>query len=149
MTALVAGLVDHHTHLLAAAAGTPYPWAGTTVREFHQRVWRCGSTPMDVAEPPRTDSPATQAARLRDGLAMAARAGLVEITEMGMRDWCYLDALTSLGERGPLPVRVRIYLASGLAERAGRAEIAARRADAGPWVRLDGIKFYADGWLGP
>ncbi len=67
---------------------------------------------------------------------------------MGMRDWRYLDALAGSGEE-PLPARVRIYLGSGLAERAGAADLAARRADCGPWVRLDGVKFYADGWLVP
>jgi predicted amidohydrolase YtcJ len=65
-----------------------------------------------------------------------------------MRDWRYLDALAGSADR-PLPARVRIYLASGLAERSGAAELAARRADCGPWVRLDGVKFYADGWLVP
>ena len=145
----VAGFVDHHAHLLKTAAGIPYPWQETTVREFHERVWRDGSTPMDVPEPASTDSLDDMAARLDGGLTMAAAAGLVEVTEMGMRDWCYLNALTSLSERGPLPARVRLYLASGLAEQAGVAEMAARRADAGPWVRLDGIKFYADGWLVP
>jgi predicted amidohydrolase YtcJ len=135
--------------LLKTAAGVRDPWHGTTVREFHERVWRAGSTPMDVPEPASADPAGTMAARLHDGLAEAARVGLVEITEMGMRDWGYLDALTSLSERGPLPARVRLYLASGLAEQAGVAEIAARRAGTGPWVRLDGIKFYADGWLGP
>ena len=81
---------------------------------------------------------------------MAASTGLVEITEMGMRDWCYLDALERLveGERA-LPVRVRLYLASGLAEQEPIAELQARRASSGPWIRLEGIKFYADGWLGP
>ena len=29
------------------------------------------------------------------------------------------------------------------------AELDSRRAGCGPWVRLDGIKFYADGWLVP
>ena len=50
---------------------------------------------------------------------------------------------------GPLPCRVRIYLASGLADEASPAELDARRADCGPWLRLDGVKFYADGWLVP
>jgi len=104
---------------------------------------------MDVPEPASADSLDALAGRLCDGLAMAAAVGLVEITEMGMRDWSYLDALTSLSKRGPLPARVRLYLASGLAEEAGIAELASRRADVGPWVRLDGIKFYADGWLVP
>lgn len=145
----VAGLVDQHTHLLKTAAGVPFPWHGTTVREFHQRIWRAGSTPMDVPEPASSDPIDTLADRLHEGLAQAAQAGLVEITEMGMRDWRYLDALTVLSKRGPLPARVRLYLASGLADQAGVAGIGARRAGTGPWVRLDGIKFYSDGWLGP
>ncbi len=68
---------------------------------------------------------------------------------MGMRSWRYLDALTTPRRSGPLPCRVRVYLASGLADEASLDEIDARRADCGPWLRLDGIKFYADGWLVP
>ncbi|HEX7993337.1 MAG TPA: hypothetical protein VF506_05395, partial [Streptosporangiaceae bacterium] len=143
------GFVDHHTHLLAQAAGVPFPWHGGTVRAFHERVRGERTTPMDVPEPHLPDVPADErAARLYGGLAGAAAAGLVEITEMGMRDWWYLDALASLGDN-PLPARVRVYLASGLAERSGPAELEARRAGGGPWVRLEGIKFYADGWLVP
>ncbi len=145
----VSGFVDHHTHLLAQAAGVPFPWAGGTVRAFHQRVSADLTTPMDVPEPELADVPADErSARLHRGLARAAAAGLVEVTEMGMRDWWYTDALNEFGER-PLPARLRIYLASGLAERSGLAELAARRSGCGPWVRLDGIKFYADGWLVP
>jgi predicted amidohydrolase YtcJ len=145
----VSGFVDHHTHLLAAAAGVPFPWHGGTVRAFHERVQRDRTTPMDVPEPAIDHAPSGElAGRLRAGLTRAAGTGLVEITEMGMREWWYLDALASLGAR-PLPARVRIYLASGLAERSGVAELAARRDGCGPWVRLEGIKFYADGWLVP
>src|SRR6266567_9084030 len=144
-----AGFVDHHTHLLAASAGVPFPWHGTTVRAFHEQVLRAGLTPMDVAEPEVAEPAGELAERLRHGLARAANAGLVEVTEMGMRNWWYLDALDSISRRGPLPVRLRIYPASGLAEQASLAELDARRDDCGPWVRLDGIKFYADGWLVP
>jgi predicted amidohydrolase YtcJ len=144
----ISGFVDHHTHLLTEAAGTPFPWQGTTVRAFHERVRRDGTTPMDVPETPAGGSLEERARRLYQGLGRAAAGGLVEITEMGMRQWWYLDALASLGDR-PLPARVRIYLASGLAERSVPAELDARRSDCGPWVRLEGVKFYADGWLVP
>src|SRR5262245_1519562 len=144
----ISGFVDHHTHLLTEAAGTPFPWQGTTVRAFHERVRRDGTTPMDVPETPSGGSLKERARRLYRGLDRAAALGLVEVTEMGMRHWWYLDALASLGERS-LPARVRIYLASGLAERSVPAELDARRADCGPWVRLEGVKFYADGWLVP
>ena len=104
---------------------------------------------MDVPEPAAAEPLGELASRLYGGLSRAARAGLVEVTEMGMRRWWYLDALDAIGQHGPLPARLRIYLASGLAEGTAAAELDARRADCGPWVRLDGIKFYADGWLVP
>ncbi len=145
----VAGFADGHAHLLKDAAGIPFAWQEMAVDAFHLEVARAGQTPMDVAEPPPPAPLEQMAARLRTGLARAAAAGLVEVTEMGMRAWWYLDALALLQRRGPLPARVRIYLASGLAERSAWPDLDARRAAAGPWARLDGIKFYADGWLVP
>lgn len=148
-TVAVPGFTDAHTHLLRDAAGIPFPWEGSTVGAFHHEVAATGGTPTDVPEPAPPQPLARMAARLRAGLARAARAGLVEVTEMGMRSWWYLDALALLQQAGPLAARVRVYLASGLAEQASWAELDARRAGAGPWVSLDGVKFYADGWLGP
>jgi predicted amidohydrolase YtcJ len=162
----VPGFADHHAHLLRSAAGVTFPQGAAAVRDFHLRVAAQGSTPMDVLDPPlrprlSSGSPARApghetrqdgaglTGRLLAALATAAAAGLVEITEMGMRSWDYLDALTAAQEQGPLPARVRVYLASGLAAESGTADIDARRADCGPWLRLDGVKFYADGWLGP
>lgn len=145
----VAGFTDAHSHLLKDVARIPFAWQGTTVAAFHHDVARSGRTPMDVAEAAPRDPLRKLATLLRAGLARAAATGLVEVTEMGMRAWWYLDALAVLQRQGPLPARVRIYLASGLADQAGWAELADRRAAAGPWVSLDGVKFYADGWLGP
>jgi hypothetical protein len=145
----VAGFTDSHSHLLKEAARVPFGWQDTTVAAFHREIARAGGTPMDVAEAP-PDGPLPQmAARLRAGLARAAATGLAEITEMGVRAWWYLDALALLQREGPLPARVRVYLASGLAAQASWDELESRRAAAGPWVSLDGVKFYADGWLGP
>jgi predicted amidohydrolase YtcJ len=141
------GFTDHHTHLLRTAAGVPFPAGTAAVADFHHNVASAGGTPMDVLDPPLTQP--DLAGTLRAALAHAAGLGLVEITEMGMRSWAYLDALAAAQAAGPLPVRVRLYLASGLAAEASLAELDARRADCGPWVRLDGVKFYADGWLGP
>ncbi len=146
----VPGFVDHHAHLLKDAAGSGWAVAAPAVRAFHEQVARDGSTPMDVPDPVPGGSLPELAARLRAGLERAATAGLVEVTEMGLRDWRYLDALAELQAAGPLPARVRVYLASGLAAEASPAELGRRRARYdGPWVRLDGVKFYADGWLGP
>jgi predicted amidohydrolase YtcJ len=145
----IPGFTDSHAHLLKEAAGISLVLAAPAVRAFHQQVARHGSTPMDVPDPELPGPLSALAQRLRAGLARAAAAGLVEVTEMGMRDWRYLDALAELQKAGPLPVRVRVYLASGLAAEAHPAELEARRADHGPWVRVEGVKFYADGWLGP
>jgi predicted amidohydrolase YtcJ len=145
----VAGLTDAHTHLLKDAARIPFAWQEASVAAHHREVAQASQTPMDVTEPPPQAPMAQMAAWLHKGLAQAAASGLVEVTEMGMRSWWYLDALAVLQEQGPLPVRVRIYLASGLAEQASWAELAGRQAAAGRWVRLDGVKFYADGWLVP
>ncbi len=145
----VPGFVDHHAHLLRDAAGVPFPPTSQAVRAFHVSVAAQGRSPMDVLDPaPHVARPALDE-RLAAALTRAAAAGLVEITEMGMRSWAYLDALVVLQAAAPLPCRVRVYVASGLAEESGPAELAARRADSGPWTRLEGIKFYADGWLVP
>jgi predicted amidohydrolase YtcJ len=145
----LAGFVDHHAHLLRDSAGIGFPWQQTSVRSFHEQVASDGSTPMDITEPDDDIPPGELDRRLYRGLARAAQTGLVEVTEMGVRGWAYLAALDRLQRGGPLPVRIRLYLASGLAEQATPAELRARRADCGPWVRLDGVKFYADGWLVP
>ncbi|HEX9065482.1 MAG TPA: amidohydrolase family protein [Streptosporangiaceae bacterium] len=145
----IAGFADHHAHLLKQYGGVPFAWQGGTVREFHERVSRSGSTPMDVAEPPPGDPAGELTTRLVRGLAAAAAAGLTEITEMGMRRWWYLTALQRAASAGPLPARVRIYLASGLAETTSKSELQDRRAACGGYLRLEGIKYYADGWLVP
>jgi predicted amidohydrolase YtcJ len=146
----VPGFADRHTHLLKDAAGIALPVEPRTVAAFHRDVAAAGATPMDVPDPLPARPLSWLAGRLRAALIGAAAAGLTEVTEMGVRDWRYLDALDILQGAGPLPARLRIYLASGLADGSPPAELAARRAASdGPWVRLEGVKFYADGWLGP
>jgi predicted amidohydrolase YtcJ len=145
----VPGFVDHHAHLLRDSSGVGFPAGPQAVRDFHRRVASEGRTPMDVLDPAAVLDQPGLAGRLLSGLARAARTGLVEITEMGMRSWAYFDALAALQQAGPLPCRVRIYLASGLAAESSPAELDARRDDCGPWLRVDGVKFYADGWLVP
>jgi predicted amidohydrolase YtcJ len=144
------GFADRHTHLLADSAGIGLTVEPRAVGAFHREIAAAGRTPMDVPEPLPARPLSWLAGRLRAGLARAAGAGLTEVTEMGIRDWRYLDALDALQAAGPLPARLRVYLASGLAAGSSPAELAARRAACdGPWVRLEGVKFYADGWLGP
>jgi predicted amidohydrolase YtcJ len=141
-----AGFVDAHTHLLRAATGVPAPYGDPSDHEaiaaWHRRVAERWSTPMDEEE-----APVAVDDRLRGSiervLDRARAVGLVEVTEAGLRDWGLLEALLALRARGELPVRVRLLIASGIAD----VKRMARTGD--PWLEVVGVKFYADGWLGP
>lgn len=140
-----AGFVDHHVHLLRVAAedwGDNYDLSNpSSIGAWHRSVASRGSTPMDEHGPmgPREDLPGM----LERGLRRAAALGLVEVTEAGMTDWAYLEALTDLREQDRLPVRVRILVASGTAD----IDRMARVGD--DLLEVIGVKLYSDGWLGP
>ena len=141
MTFTGPGFVDYHAHLLREASGVAPPWQDlSAVRSYHVRCAGRGISPMD--EPDSTPS-AGLADRLLAGLTWAASTGLAEIWEAGIRDWALADALAGLRNSGPLPVRVRLLVAAGLAETGLRARLG------DPWLDFAGVKFYADGWLGP
>jgi predicted amidohydrolase YtcJ len=137
------GFVDHHTHLLRVSAQVKPPYDYTSkesIAAYHRSLQASGQNPMDhvgdkVDE--RLD------AQLMAGLTQAAELGICQITEAGMHDWVYLDTLQRRRDQDRLPVRVRILVASGLAER-GMPD---RTGDTD--VDVIGVKFYADGWVGP
>ena len=139
------GFVDHHAHVLEAATGqAPASCDGRDVAglaAWHRVVNERWSTPMDEPVPPMQLHDGTRGA-IERALEAARAVGLVQITEAGMTDWLQLEALFQLRERrGELPVRVRLLVASGIAD-------VKRMAPTGdPWVELEGVKFYADGWL--
>ena len=136
------GFVDHHTHLLRVSHPSVYGRRHESLTAFHREVAERGSTPMDELDKP-LDVDDQLRGDLERGLMSARELGLVEITEAGMTDWAYLDALRDLRQRDVLPVRVRILVASGIAD-LKRME---RTGD--PWVEVIGVKLYADGWVGP
>ncbi|MBI1845165.1 MAG: amidohydrolase family protein [Actinobacteria bacterium] len=139
------GFVDHHTHLLRLAAGGSAPWGSVTTPEiigaYHRRLKDAWTTPMDDPEAPVEVTDGFRGA-LEGMLNYAAGTGLVQVTEAGMNDWAYLEGLLALRSRGPLPLRVRLLVASGIADVARMAPIG------DPWLEVIGVKFYADGWLG-
>ena len=138
------GFVDRHAHLLRVAAGDLPAYDVTdpeSIAAYHRSLKYRALTPMDVVGPP-PDQPDLMGA-LGHELARAAGLGLVEVTEAGMTDWAYLDAVVALRERDDLPVRVRLLVASGLAD----PKTMRRTGD--DLVEVEGVKFYADGWLGP
>jgi predicted amidohydrolase YtcJ len=135
------GFVDHHAHLLHDAGVTGPRWGGSdAIRALHHGCADRGVSPVDAIEPPDL---ADLHPALLSAMQRAAAAGLVEIWEAGMRHGAYWMALRSLREAGPLPLRVRVLVAAGLAEQ-GMPE---RLGDS--WLDVAGVKFYADGWLGP
>jgi predicted amidohydrolase YtcJ len=136
------GFVDHHTHLLRVSHPSVYGRRHESVTAFHRDVQERGSTPMDELEKPLVVDDELRG-DLERGLHEARRLGLVEITEAGMIDWAYLDALRDLRQRDVLPVRVRILVASGI------ADLKRMQRTGDPWVEVIGVKLYADGWVGP
>lgn len=138
------GFVDHHTHLLRVSVGAAAACdAGDPeeVAAYHHHVLSRWSTPMDEDHEPLIVDDRVRGL-LERGLARAAGLGLVQVTEAGMHDWTLLEALQDLRARGPLPIRVRVLAASGI------AEPSRMRRTGDPWVELEGVKFYADGWVG-
>ena len=138
--------VDHHVHLLQVAAGVMPPWDvndPTTIASFHRAVAGRGSTPMD--EPPGAIGVDDLPTAFAGWLGRAATLGIVRLTEAGMRDWRHWEALERLRGDGPLPTQVRILVASGCID---LPRMASLRSD-DEWLQIVGVKFYADGWLGP
>src|SRR3954452_14637982 len=136
------GFVDHHTHLLRVSHPSVYARRHESITAFHRDVAERGSTPMDELEKPLEVDDELRG-DLERGLNTARELGLVEITEAGMTDWAYLDALRDLRQRDVLPVRVRIFVASGA------ADLKRMQRTGDPWVEIIGVKLYADGWVGP
>lgn len=66
---------------------------------------------MDVLDPPGELAGPHLGDRLVAGLRRAATAGLVEITEMGLRSWAYLDSLADVQSR-PLPAAGQTLLSA-------------------------------------
>lgn len=141
------GFVDHHAHLLRVAAGRARPYCEDGVADpvrtaaWHRLVAEHDSTPMDEPVEPLEVHDGLRGA-LERALVHARSLGIVQLTEAGMDDWAYLEALLALRARQPLPVRVRLLVASGIADPATMT----RTGD--PWLEIEGVKFYADGWLG-
>ena len=141
--------VDHHVHLLRVSAGVTIRGTATTpesIADYHRGVFARGSTPMD--EPPGEPAATDLVEAMRSGLQKAADLGLVGVTEAGMTDWRHWEALTELRslDGGRLPVDVRVLVASGAAD---LDRMARARDESDDRLAVVGVKFYADGWLGP
>ena len=155
------GFRDHHVHLLdMAAEGAPASayrpefagydadaaFEGRRERgKYHLHVHDSGEAPMDVCH----DGEVTD--RLKaDILAMqdeVAKQGITTVVEAGLRHFAAWDALNELADEDKLKVRFLVRVSFGCMEKA--AERGLRTGSGNEWVRMLGVKHYADGWLGP
>jgi predicted amidohydrolase YtcJ len=74
-------------------------------------------------------------------MASAKTLGIVELHDPGVGSWDYVDALAKLREVDTLPIRMRLFLRSGIAD----ATRMTRFGDSS--LELCGVKFYVDGWI--
>ena len=158
---IVPGFRDQHTHLLqSAAAGeaadsyrpsfTPFDperahATRTQIARRHEDIYNRGETPVDQC----SRSPVTE--ELKQSIlvmqAEAARQGVSTVVEAGLRDLGVIDALRELDAADRLRVRHLVRVAWGCLDEAARMGL--RTGVGSKWVRILGVKLYADGWLGP
>ena len=155
------GFRDQHTHLLDMAAGgalaaayrpefTCYdPEAAFEGRretgKYHVHVKENGETPMDVCH----DGEVTEKLK-SDILAMqdeVVKQGVTTVVEAGLRNFAAWDALVELADEDKLKLRFLVRVSFGCLEKA--AERGLRTGSGNEWVKILGVKNYADGWLGP
>jgi predicted amidohydrolase YtcJ len=160
-TFVAPGFRDQHTHLLdTATTGAPASeyrptWEGYDEQAAFESRRRTGQRHVDIHAQGRTPldgcahSPVTDKLK-SDLLAMqeeVANQGLSTVVEAGLEDLGTLDALFALSREGKLKVRFLVRVAFGCMEEA--AQMGLRTGSGDEWVRILGVKMYADGWLGP
>ncbi|MGH3358636.1 MAG: amidohydrolase [Nocardioidaceae bacterium] len=154
------GFRDQHTHLLemaaAGASAADYrptfscydPEAAFEGRRetgrYHQHVKARGESPMD----PCHDGEVTDKLK-QDILVMqdkVAKQGVTTVVEAGLQDLAVWDALVQLADEDRLKLRFLVRVAFGCMEKA--AERGLHTGVGNEWVKILGVKNYADGWLG-
>lgn len=155
------GFRDQHTHLLGSATGgepaTTYrpSWTGydeeaafesrRRTGQRHVDIHAQGKTPQDdCTHSPVTDKLKSDILTMQDEVA---KQGLSAVVEAGLRDLGTLDALFALSREGKLKVRFLVRVGFGCMEEAARMGL--RTGSGDDWVKILGVKMYADGWLGP
>lgn len=74
------------------------------------------------------------------------KLGITSITEAGLGSWKEFEILNEIYQEGNLRVRVNIIFASRLLDEVIKRGY--RTGYGNEWIRITGMKFYADGWLG-
>lgn len=155
------GFRDQHTHLLnrananASAASYRPTWTGydeeaafagrRNTGQGHINTFNQGRSPVDSFSHGTVNQTLRNAIlRMQDE---AAKQGISTVVEAGLTDLRVVDALLQLADEGLLKVRHLVRVRWGAIERA--AELGWRTGFGNDWVKILGVKMYADGWLGP
>ncbi|PSK99208.1 putative amidohydrolase YtcJ [Haloactinopolyspora alba] len=155
------GFRDQHTHLLNVADGgadaqTYRPvWDGydeeaafegrRRVGQGHIDTLAEGHSPVDEFRHGTVDQELIDSIlRMHDE---AAKQGVTTVVEAGLTDLRVLDALFQLAAEDRLKVRHLVRVRWGAIERA--AQLGWTSGYGNEWVKILGVKMYADGWLGP
>ncbi|MGH3326466.1 MAG: amidohydrolase, partial [Streptomycetales bacterium] len=115
------------------------------VGERHLQIKERNATPVDDCH----DGTVTEG--LKESLLVmqdeVARQGVTTVVEAGLQDLAVWDALNELADDGLLRVRFLVRVAFGCMEQAAARGL--RTGVGNEWVKILGVKNYADGWLGP
>ncbi len=155
------GFRDQHTHLLNVAndgadAATYRPaWTGYDEEEAFESRRRTGQGHIDIHDEGRSPvddfTHGSVDQELIDSILRmhdeAAKQGVTTVVEAGLTDLRVLDALFQLAAEDRLKVRHLVRVRWGGIERA--AQLGWTTGHGNEWVKILGVKMYADGWLGP
>ena len=134
--------------LAKIGAQTPNPSDGVIVRNERGRaIGTFKDSAMDlITRVIPSPSRELRLRAMRRAIALAKRKGVTTIHDMGtVADW---DLWTQLEQRGELTVRVRFFFPIAARGRAIAEHRRRRSAQQRSWLRVAGVKAFADGSLG-
>ena len=162
---VVPGFQDSHAHFIKEAVKTnifqdPYTPEFTEYDEqlsilsasatgsMHIAIKALNSTPMDLDILSIIPLPQKEIAlsRLKRGIDELLKMGITTVFELGT-NWAHYNLLLSLKEQKELKIRCELYFASKYLDNLIQSGINRHTGD--EWLRVLGVKFYADGWLAP
>lgn len=160
------GLIDSHTHFarIGAAwdcdlannpfaptfdnsqlAGTEYEISRAQIALGHQQTNASGQTPVDDSTTIADKAAAERG--LKCAMEQANAMGLTMTIEAGTSSWDYITVLQNLEKKNLTTLRQSLYLTPPQLDEARQRGI--QNGWGSDYVRVAGIKFYSDGWLGP
>lgn len=160
------GLIDSHTHLVRVGAawdcdlannpfaptfdnsqlaGMEYEVSRAQIAMGHMQTNASGQTPVDDSSTIADKAAAERG--LKCAMEQANAMGLTMTVEAGTSSWDYITVLQNLETKNLTTLRQSLYLTPPQLDEARQRGI--QNGWGTDYVRVAGIKFYSDGWLGP